>query len=347
MGSPYPPTTAAGYSSSPPADDGSVTAANKVKYSTLKGQLGDPLKSRTDTMDTQLRTALNVTPTAQSVNYTTTTADHLRPIEASGTITISLGDAATMVAQSMGYTAIIQNTGTLTVTVSRITAGNTLNGAAKDIKLAPGQSVTCTVNSTSNGYDVIGIANGVLMDSTDPSKQARVNVSGVTTATTRVITVPDYDVTLGNIPSGVLMDYAGTVVPTGWLLCDGSAVSRTGANAALFAAIGTTWGAGDGVTTFNLPDFRRRVAVGSGGVGTGTLGNAVGNTGGEEAHTMTLAEMVAHTHTTSASASSATSGQGTGTSPQFAAGTATSSTGSGTAFNVMQPSAVVLKIIKL
>src|SRR5581483_7702861 len=155
MGSPYQNQTASGYSSSPPADDGSVTAANKIKYSTLKTQLGDPVKALADAINTALRAALNVTPTSQSSAYTTTPADHLRPIEVSGTTTISLGDAATMVAQSMGYTAIIQNTGTNTVTVSRITGANTLNGATKDIKLAPGQAVVCTVNSTSNGYDVI------------------------------------------------------------------------------------------------------------------------------------------------------------------------------------------------
>ena len=55
--------------------------------------------------------------------------------------------------------------------------------------------------------------------------------------------------------AGVIQMYAGTTPPDGWLLCDGSAVSRT-TYAALFAVIGTTYGAGDGSTTFNLPDLR-------------------------------------------------------------------------------------------
>lgn len=65
----------------------------------------------------------------------------------------------------------------------------------------------------------------------------------------------------GIMPAGALMPFAGSVAPVGWLLCDGQAVSRT-AYAALFAAIGTTYGAGDGSTTFNLPNVKGRIIVG-------------------------------------------------------------------------------------
>jgi hypothetical protein len=91
------------------------------------------------------------------------------------------------------------------------------------------------------------------------------------------------------VPAGAMLDFAGTVAPTGYLGCDGSAVSRT-TYATLFAAIGITWGSGDGSTTFNLPDFRRRTAVGSGGTASEILGNTVGSVGGEEAHTQTIEE---------------------------------------------------------
>lgn len=67
-------------------------------------------------------------------------------------------------------------------------------------------------------------------------------------------------------PAGRVEQYAGSAAPSGWLECDGSAVSRA-TYARLFMAISTTWGTGDGSTTFNLPDFRGRVAVGK---GTGT-----------------------------------------------------------------------------
>ncbi|ATI15740.1 putative tail-collar fiber protein [Bordetella phage vB_BbrM_PHB04] len=57
------------------------------------------------------------------------------------------------------------------------------------------------------------------------------------------------------VPAGVVLPYAGPLPPEGWMLCDGSAVSRT-TYAKLFAAIGTTYGAGNGTTTFNLPEAR-------------------------------------------------------------------------------------------
>jgi microcystin-dependent protein len=92
--------------------------------------------------------------------------------------------------------------------------------------------------------------------------------------------------------TGALVDFAGATVPTGYFLCDGSAVSRT-TFSNLFTVIGTIWGIGDGSTTFNIPNFQRRTAVGSGGSGTGTLGNTVGNVGGAETHTLITAEIPA------------------------------------------------------
>ena len=68
----------------------------------------------------------------------------------------------------------------------------------------------------------------------------------------RLLNVDDLS---GMIPSGAVLYFAGQAAPTGWLKANGAAVSRT-AYAALFAAIGTTYGAGDGSTTFNLPDLR-------------------------------------------------------------------------------------------
>lgn len=72
-----------------------------------------------------------------------------------------------------------------------------------------------------------------------------------------------YVLAAGVTISGMIIDYAGTSIPTGWLLCDGSAVSRT-TYANLFAALGTTWGAGDGSTTFNVPNLLGKVTIGDG-----------------------------------------------------------------------------------
>lgn len=88
-------------------------------------------------------------------------------------------------------------------------------------------------------------------------------------------------------PVGVVQHFAGTAAPAGWLACTGQAVSRT-TYEALFAAIGTTWGAGDGTTTFNLPPADRML-IGAGGL------YAAGAVGGNA-----NAIVVAHTHTASA-----------------------------------------------
>ncbi|WP_376711061.1 phage tail protein [Pseudochrobactrum lubricantis] len=110
----------------------------------------------------------------------------------------------------------------------------------------------------------------------------------------------------GAMPTGAIMAFAGPAAPTGWLLCFGQAISRT-TYSALFAVIGTTYGAGDGGTTFNLPDLRGRVVVGKddmGGAaanritsaGSGVDGKGLGANGGAETQTLTEAQMPAHSH---------------------------------------------------
>jgi len=78
-----------------------------------------------------------------------------------------------------------------------------------------------------------------------------------------------------NVPVGSIISYGSTAVPAGWLACDGSAVSRT-AYADLFSVIGTTYGAGDGSTTFNLPDTRGIFLRGAGTHGTGAYDATLG-----------------------------------------------------------------------
>jgi microcystin-dependent protein len=147
------------------------------------------------------------------------------------------------------------------------------------------------------------------------------------------------------LPIGTILDYGGTTAPTNFVECDGAAVSRTVTYDQLFTAIGTTWGVGDGSTTFNLPDFRRRVTVGAGGSGTGTLGNSEGDTGGSETHTLTESEIPAHTHTIP-TGTGGTGARFPATEGSFPSTVASGSTGGGGAHNNMQPSAVVMKVIR-
>jgi len=96
----------------------------------------------------------------------------------------------------------------------------------------------------------------------------------------------------GIFPVGMITPYAWTSAPTGWLICDGSAVSRTVTYSALFAITSTLYWVGDWSTTFNLPDLRGRVPVGK---NTWTF-TTLGSTWWAETHTLTTPEIPAHTH---------------------------------------------------
>lgn len=93
-------------------------------------------------------------------------------------------------------------------------------------------------------------------------------------------------------PAGMVSQFAGAAAPTGWLLCDGTAISRT-TYANLFAAIGTNYGTGDGSTTFNLPNLQGRVPVGKAASGTFASLNA---TGGVESTPLTVSHIPQHAH---------------------------------------------------
>jgi microcystin-dependent protein len=96
------------------------------------------------------------------------------------------------------------------------------------------------------------------------------------------------------LPSGLVFPYAGASAPNGFLLCDGSAIDRT-TYATLFAVIGTTYGTGNGSTTFNVPNFLGRTIIGAGS-GSGLTARARGDKSGEETHQLTLAESPSHAH---------------------------------------------------
>jgi len=99
------------------------------------------------------------------------------------------------------------------------------------------------------------------------------------------------------VPVGSINAWSTNTAPTGWQLCDGTAVSRT-TYAALFAVIGETYGAGDGSTTFNLPNLKGRAIVGRDS--SQTEFDTLAETGGAKTHTLTTAEIPAHQHNISA-----------------------------------------------
>ena len=239
------------------------------------------------------------------------------------------------------------------------------------------------------GIDVLS-----LTDDTDTNQIKLQAPTSVTTTTT--FTLPDGDGSSGNVlqtdgsgtlswgdgtPSGIVSAYAGTSASSGWLLCYGQAISRT-TYADLFTAIGTTYGSGDGSTTFNLPDLRGRVVAGQDDMGStsanrltnqsgGLNGDTLGATGGSETHTLTTAQLASHSHKLVADVQTSGTSPSLGASDQIARrfqhgyvaggeifsyifdGTSTAATlgdsgdtGSGSAHNNVQPTIILNYIIK-
>ena len=205
-----------------------------------------------------------------------------------------------------------------------------------------------------------------IRDSVAPADGA---VTSAKLADASVITakIADSNVTLAKLvaavqqsltPTASVVPFAGVTAPTGWLFCDGSAVSRS-TYSALWTAVGTTaspYGLGDGSTTFNLPDLRGRTIAGKDISVLGSFANRLtaavnsqnlGANGGAQTHIITVPEMPPHNHTITPTV---IVGSGTGLKSDATGeimGTATTSTiGGGTAHNNVQPTIVLNYIIK-
>lgn len=170
------------------------------------------------------------------------------------------------------------------------------------------------------------------------------------------------------VPTGAILPYGGAAAPAGFVVCDGAAISRT-TYAALYTILGTAYGAGDGSTTFNVPDLRGRSPLGS-GTGAGLTARTIGQTGGEEGHALTSDEGPTHTHSATvtdpghfhntlcndsdtAGSSTPKTSDGAATSRNMASETkatgitvANGSSGLGSAHNTMHPYCVTNFVIK-
>jgi len=175
--------------------------------------------------------------------------------------------------------------GTFQISSSAGTSRTTISADATDSIFAVTNDRNFTIKTNT--------ATRLTINSTDATSTVPIVLPAAPTTTLQAATKGYVDGLTGS-PSGIIAPFAGTTAPSGWLACDGSAVSRT-TYATLFAAIGTTWGAGNGTTTFNVPDLRGMFLRGTGTNATGSSSGAVGPSVG----TYAADTYLNHTHTDS------------------------------------------------
>ena len=381
----------------------SSTGIEKIGTGEQAGTWGTTSNRNFDIIDTALNGVVSITLSGTTHTLTTTdgtVTDGMNKVlvlagspSGTNTITISPNDQEKLyfVSNGSGQSAVFSQGSGANVTIANgaqaiIYANGAGSGAAvAEIKpvASAGSIGTASiaddaVTSAKIADDAV-IAAGIADDAVGAAAiadnavgAAAINISGNGTAGQVVASDGDgsfsYATLATGFVSGMVMPFAGTSAPTGWLLPFGQAVSRS-TYSDLFSAIGTTYGAGDGSSTFALPDFRGRVLAGQDDMGGssanrltdqsgGLNGDTLGDTGGLETHTLTTAQLASHTHdgqgslrgpnlrTGSGSVSGITATEGgSGNTNMNISGT-TAATGSGSAHNNVQPTIIVNYIIK-
>lgn len=264
MSNPYTSQSISGYNSSPPSDDGSQTSTNEITWAKHKTKLGDPIKTLAEAINTELVSAFGLIAGANvsshSSNYTVVAGDRGKFLSVTGTTTITLLDIATA---GQGFPLVIVNTGSGTVTVDGDTS-ETINGSTS-ITINPDAAIFLTTDGSTEWTGIISLG----------------------------IRQTNYGI------AGEVRSFAFSSPPTGWLECDGSAISRT-TYSDLFSAIGTTFGNGDGSTTFNIPDLRGEFVRGwDNGKGTDsgrTFGSSQTDEFKQHNHTGSTSSAGSHSH---------------------------------------------------
>lgn len=184
MGTKYVTEAISGFDSSPPSDDGAETEANKVKYSTTKEKLADPIKTQVENIDTKLLLMADVDPESKTSTYTTVASDHQKTMECDGTFTLTLLAVSSAPA---GYTVIVKNIGTGVITVDA-TGTETIDGSTSTVSLIAQEVISVQLNQTETGYSSLtpsGTINGRNI-ATDGTKLDAIEENADVTDTTNV-----------------------------------------------------------------------------------------------------------------------------------------------------------------
>jgi len=213
------------------------------------------------------------------VIYNNTTGGYAITIGAASGSIVTIPNGVTAQVYTDGtsfYSAQTGSAGDFTVNGNLTAAGVTDTGALSASSL--------TVSGTSSLADT-----SFSVSPTMPTPSSSDN-------TTKGATTAFVQTAIGNVVTtltGTIQMWPTTSAPTGYLLCDGSAVSRT-TYSALFGIVGTTFGTGDGSTTFNLPNYTDRMPIGK-----GTIAATIGATGGSSTTTLTSSNLPSHSHSAS------------------------------------------------
>jgi microcystin-dependent protein len=233
---------------------------------------GTSVPTDTSTTGITINSQTGGTPTGAVTTTTTNSTEGVNP--SNGNLPPYM---ALYYIQKMTDSVSINNPINYMSTVGTVTSGGNLVAASSNVSVSTSTGALVVVGGAGVGgnLNVGGNVNvsGVVTTPTMPTGTA--NTAVATTAFVQV----------NGSPTGGLMMWPTVTPPTGWLLCNGQAVSRT-TYAGLFTVVGTIFGTGDGSSTFNLPDYRDRMPVGA---GTTFSANTAG--GSKDA------VVVAHTHT--------------------------------------------------
>ena len=252
MGNKWSTTAITGYKANSPTDDGAETAANQVNYRSITTNLTDPLNSSLTVVIASLNDLFSNGTVAKSGSYTTTTSDHTRLIQVTGSNTITLLAAATAGA---GYSVTVKNSGTGLVTVSR-DGTDTINGATS-VTLAAGHAIQFVVNAAGDGYNFLSFG-----------RDGTVPLSSQTASTSATL---DFALDLTNYARHVI--HIDNLKPA----TDGAELwGRVSSDGVTYASSAYRW------SRHNLTDAATEGLAGDASDAKFLMANAVGNQDGEQ-----------------------------------------------------------------